>query len=384
MNGSCHGSRKSRKTANRNNETCYRTQCLVVFLCLLLQTCDYFALTINQKNHGVSYARNTGIRKAVGKYIYFLDSDDYIAYGALEILVAAMEANDLEMLLFNAKVFGDTNVEGSRIKAETGYYKRVHEYPAVCKGEDLFRLLRENREYVAPVSTYLIKKDYVIDNKFLFWENIVHEDELYTFQCLTFASRAGYTGKELYYRRIRENSIMGTRTQSEKMILSVFSCFVCVKQMLLFCSSAEFRKENEDAIFSGIEVVTNSCRDRYGALDETARGEVLNMTGKDKFLFKALILTSFNNNESIKKLKLEIKNKTVRLEKEKKDALTEANIQVESLRNKLLTTTENNRDLEKKNLQLRKKNNNLENSLSFKIGRMVTFFPRKIRDFFKS
>lgn len=336
---------------------------------------DERIIIIDQENHGLPYTRNTGIQKAAGRYIYFLDSDDYIAYDALEILVATMEANDLEILFFNAKVFGDTNVEDERIKAETDYFKRVHKYPEVCKGEDLYRLLQENKEFVAPVSTYLIKRDFIIENKFIFAEGIIHEDELYTFQCLTVATRTGYMGKELYYRRVRENSIMDFRTRPEKMILSVFSYFVCVKQMLSFCNSVEFREENEDAIFSRIEGMVNLCRNRYGALNETARDEVLKMTGKDKILFKALILTSFNNNERIKKLKTEIKNKTARLEKEKKNALT-----------KVTRLEKNNKDalakvslLQKKTEKLNNELHNVKNGWSFRLGRAITWIPRKIR-----
>ena len=336
---------------------------------------DERIIIINQENHGVSYTRNTGIRKAAGKYVYFLDSDDYIAYDALEVLVAAMEANDLEMLLFNARVFGDANVEDNRIKVDINYYKRIHEYPAVCKGEDLFKLLRENKEFVAPVSTYLIKRDFIIENKFLFAEGIIHEDELYTFQCLTVASRAGYTGKELYYRRVRDNSIMDLRTWSEKMVLSAFSYFVCVKQMLSFCNSVEFREDNEGAIFSGIEAVINGCRNRYGALDKTARAEVLKMTGKDKFLFKALILTSFNNNESIKKLKLEIKNKTVRKKKEKKDALTKVTRLEKKNKNAFAEISLLQKKYEKLNSELK----NVKNGWSFRLGRAITWIPRKVR-----
>ena len=39
---------------------------------------------INNKNHGIGFSRNCGIKKARGKYITFIDSDDYISESALE------------------------------------------------------------------------------------------------------------------------------------------------------------------------------------------------------------------------------------------------------------------------------------------------------------
>ena len=44
---------------------------------------------IHQKNSGASTARNTGIKKAKGKYIVFCDSDDYITPQMLEKLIKA-------------------------------------------------------------------------------------------------------------------------------------------------------------------------------------------------------------------------------------------------------------------------------------------------------
>ena len=47
---------------------------------------DERIVVINQENRGVAHARNVGLNRAKGKYIYFLDSDDWIAPDALEVL----------------------------------------------------------------------------------------------------------------------------------------------------------------------------------------------------------------------------------------------------------------------------------------------------------
>lgn len=43
---------------------------------------------IKQQNRGQGAARNIGLKQAVGEYIYFLDSDDYLVPDALERLIS--------------------------------------------------------------------------------------------------------------------------------------------------------------------------------------------------------------------------------------------------------------------------------------------------------
>lgn len=53
---------------------------------------------IHQKNAGVSVARNTGISKAEGRYICFVDADDYIAPNLCEELVNSID-NDIDLVI---------------------------------------------------------------------------------------------------------------------------------------------------------------------------------------------------------------------------------------------------------------------------------------------
>lgn len=63
---------------------------------------------INQKNKGVSAARNKGLSEAKGEYIRFLDSDDYVKENSIQVMVEAMEAGNADFVVagFHHLYFG--------------------------------------------------------------------------------------------------------------------------------------------------------------------------------------------------------------------------------------------------------------------------------------
>ena len=58
---------------------------------------DERVIVINQKNSGVSAARNAGLNVATGEYIAFIDSDDWVHTQYFEILLFAMSCNDSDV-----------------------------------------------------------------------------------------------------------------------------------------------------------------------------------------------------------------------------------------------------------------------------------------------
>ncbi len=78
--------------------------------------CDEYAerdkriQVIHKKNGGVSTARNKGLEVAKGKYIMFVDSDDYLEKNTCEVMIDAIEKYDVDLIVasyntvYNSKV----------------------------------------------------------------------------------------------------------------------------------------------------------------------------------------------------------------------------------------------------------------------------------------
>ena len=175
----------------------------------LYKSRDSRIVVVDQDNSGLSVARNSGMKKATGEYIYFMDSDDLIEPSTLLSCYEFAVKEGLDVVCFDAKAFfnDDWASESSFIFD----YSRKDLLPqGVYNGKDFLSLLVFGNGYKASVCLYIAKRELTQGLSLSFFKGIYHEDELFTPQLLLNAQKVGYLPSPFFKRRIRHGSIMQT------------------------------------------------------------------------------------------------------------------------------------------------------------------------------
>lgn len=170
---------------------------------------DHRIRLINQYNSGVSEARNRGIDESKGKYIFFLDSDDYIDGSTLENLYNYAQKTNGDIIIGQRVRINLDNIELKKIKIKSFDQRQA-----------IRRFL--NFRLISGYVTGKLYKSSLIKN-YHFDKNVNYgEDGIFSFNILLEAKKVVYCNFPSYEYRIRVDSLTGRNKDYGEKNLDIF------------------------------------------------------------------------------------------------------------------------------------------------------------------
>lgn len=182
-------------------------------------------IVVHKNNKGIAGARNTGILNATGDYLYFLDSDDYLAQQSIERLSSIALQYDVDVVI--------------------GEYEQVGDAHACISKLDFAGLLEDNRSIIRSYAkdewtvmpwNKLVRHELIRSHQLYFEETIVHEDDLWSFKLACCAQNAYGLREKTYYYVLHANSFMAKaspkKIQSRVHIIEIIYDYIMLSPRL--------------------------------------------------------------------------------------------------------------------------------------------------------
>lgn len=153
---------------------------------------DERIVVIDQRNKGLSGARNTGIDKSTGDYIFFVDSDDWIHPRSLEILMENLLGSQAQMAV------------GSTFKPQEYLIQNNESFSCVVRNMQDAIIYMLTKTGCSACGRLYEKK---IFSSLRFPEGRTNEDYAIVVKALEQCTKVCFNSSYLYYYFVRPNSI---------------------------------------------------------------------------------------------------------------------------------------------------------------------------------
>lgn len=242
-----------------------------------VKQCENF-IAIHKENGGLSAARNTGIYAARGRFLLFLDGDDFLCEGSIDrIIKELIDAPQTDVLIgryVNYDLF-------SRKYKECGY----HLNKEIIKGKtgnELLSVLLEGRTYEWYAWLNIVRKQYLTDHHFYFKEGVVFEDVIWTPDVLFSAQNVEYMDEPFYvYVRNRSDSI--TRKFSEKNYMDKWNALEYTEQ---FCINHPITDVIKNRLWGNLNLIYTSLLFESWNFRREKRRDLQKKLDKYKYIYR--------------------------------------------------------------------------------------------------
>ena len=218
---------------------------------------------VSQLNQGTAGARNTGMRHAVGKYLCFVDPDDYVEKNVYGGLVRRMEEENLDMLRFNYRIVDEQYREKEKSEMENKF-----DYSSqLMTGTDF---LAKRLDISCFVWAYMYKASLIKDNGIWCLQGEYIDDTPWLPQVCMKANRVDLTDQRVYYYYQRSEGLVRA-TSPEAMVKKtdgVHSLISVLQRQLNEVRDAGVRQWYESIIAL---VTVSGCQSNHQKLEEHGR-----------------------------------------------------------------------------------------------------------------
>lgn len=166
---------------------------------------------IHQRNRGLSAARNAGLKFAIGTWVYFIDSDDFVSKNYIKNMIHFIKNIDIGINLINLPV--KKYIDGKEREIQNGNDELI-------KSIDFAENILNNSRQMG-VWSYIFRNEYLKNKAILFKEGFLFEDQYYMPPIICDQDNiyeASSNSVGYYYYRTRRNSISLSRPTIKKVI----------------------------------------------------------------------------------------------------------------------------------------------------------------------